>query len=271
MESFFSYDFLIKALCMGLVGGAACGAVGVFVILWRISFVGLCISHAAFAGALIGLWLGVSPLISGIIGSMGAASMIGPLSDKSTFTPDIAIAVIFSVMLSIAMLALGLLPGPKTDGLTLIWGNLLTVNSLDLILMASTGCVLALFIWLFFKEIKATLGQRKAAIASGIPAKGIYYASLIILGLVIAIALKAIGGLLIYSLIVAPAAAALQLTYSLRTMLILSTATGAISSVIGLWLSFHLDIPTGAAIVLTAIGILIISIIFSPKRNASAL
>lgn len=267
MKSFFSYGFLVKALWMGLISGSACGAIGVFVVLWRISFVGVCISHAAFAGALVGLWLGIPPLAGGLVGSLGAASVIGPLADRPTFTPDTAIGVIFSVMLSLAMLALGLLPGAKTEGLGLIWGSLLTVNTLDLCLMGGTALLLLIFLWLFFKEIQATLGQRQAAMAAGIPARGIYYASLIMLGLVVAIALKAIGGLLIYSLIVIPAVAALQLTYSLRMMFVLAALTGAISSIVGLWLSFHLGIPTGTAIVLTAAGILVLTILFSPKRR----
>jgi manganese/iron transport system permease protein len=267
MASFLSYGFLVKALWMGMIGGATCGAIGVFVVLWRISFAGVCISHAAFAGALIGLWLGVPPLAAGLAGSLGAAALIGPLADRPTFSPDTAIGVIFSVMLSLAMLALGLLPGAKTEGLGLIWGSLLTVNTLDLLLMCGTMLLLLSFLGLFFKEIQATLGQRQAAMAAGIPVRAIYYASLILLGLIVAIALKAIGGLLIYSLIVIPAVAALQLTYSLRVMLVLASLTGALSSVVGLWLAFHLGLPTGAAIVLTAAGLLMLAVIVSPKRE----
>jgi len=266
VESFLSYGFLVRALWMGVIGGATCGAVGVFVVLWRISFVGVCISHAAFAGALIALWLGAPPLAGGLAGSLGAASLIGPLADRPTFSPDTAIGVIFSVMLSLAMLALGLLPGAKTDGLGLFWGSLLTVTRLDLALMGSAGVLVLVFLSLFFKEIQATLGQRQAALAAGIPVKAIYYATLILLGLVVAIALKAIGGLLIYSLIVIPAVAALHLTYSLRTMFALAALTGTLASMVGLWLSFCLGIPTGAAIVLTAVGLLLLAVLISPKR-----
>jgi manganese/iron transport system permease protein len=266
VDTFLSYGFLVKALWMGVIGGATCGAVGVFVVLWRISFVGVCIAHAAFAGALIALWLGAPPLAGGLAGSLGAAAMIGPLADRPTFSPDTAVGVIFSVMLSLAMLALGFLPGAKTEGLGLIWGSLLTVSPLDLWLMGGMAMALLCFLWLFFKEIQATLGQRQAAMAAGIPVRGIYYASLIILGMVVAIALKAIGGLLIYSLILIPAVSALQLTYRLDTMFVLAAATGAVSSVFGLWLSFHLGIPTGAAIILTAAGLLLLAVLVSPKR-----
>lgn len=267
--SFFSYVFLQKALAMAVVGGGACGVAGVFVVLWRIGFIGICISHAAFAGALLGLWAGVPPMIGGLVGSVGAASLIGPLAEKPAFTPDAAVGVIFSVMLSVAILALGLLPGSRIEGLGFIWGSLLTVTNQDLMMMVGTALFLALFVFLFFKEISATIVQRRAAEAAGVPVRVIFYASLLLLGIVIAVALKAIGGLLIYSLIITPAITALQLTYSLKWMFILAGLFGAATSAMGLWLSYLWALPSGAAIVLTATALLCVSLFFSPKRKRS--
>jgi manganese/iron transport system permease protein len=271
METFLEYEFLQRALLMAVLDGAICGAMGVFVVLWRMSLVGMCIVHAAFAGALVGLWLGFPPMGGGLVASLGAASLIGPLADRPGFNLDTAMGVIFSVAMSLAMLALGLLPGAKTDGLRLIWGSLLTVTSLDLHMMARTGLALFLFIFVFFKEIQAIIGQKKAAIAAGVPARAIHYATLILVGLVVAFALKAVGGLLIYSMIVTPAATALQLTYSLRRMFVFSALLGSAASAFGLWLSFHLSLPPGAAIVLVAVLILIVVMFFSPKKHAAGL
>lgn len=267
MDSFFTYEFLQRALVMAVLGGSVCGAVGVFVVLWRISLVGMCISHAAFAGSLVGLWLGVPPLAGGLAASLGTASLIGPLAERPGFSLDTAMGIIFSVVMSLAVLALGLLPGAKTEGLSLLWGSLLTVTAFDIKLMSGTGILLFLFIFLFFKEIQAIMGQRQAARAAGIPVKAIYYASLILMGLVVAFSLKAIGGLLIYALIVTPAATALQLTYSLSRMFAFSALLGALASAVGLWLSFYLSLPPGAAIVLVAATMLAIAMAFSPKKK----
>ena len=136
--------------------------------------------------------------------------------------------------MSLAMLALGLLPGARTEGLSLIWGSLLTVTSFDLQLMSGTALLLFSFITVFFKEIEAIMGQRHAAAAAGIPVRGIRYACLLLMGLVVAFALKAIGGLLIYALIVTPAATALQLTYRLSRMFILSAFFGITACTTGL-------------------------------------
>ncbi|MEG2171978.1 MAG: metal ABC transporter permease [Desulfovibrionaceae bacterium] len=270
MEGFLSYTFLQRALLMAVVGGGVCGAMGVFVVLWRMSLVGMCISHAAFAGALVALWLGFPPLGGGLIASLCTAGTVGPLADRPGFSLDTAMGVIFSVVMSLAMLALGLLPGARTEGLSLIWGNLLTVTRTDLALMGSTALLLAAFISLFFKEIQAILGQKHAAAASGIPVQKIYYACLILMGLVVAFALKAIGGLLIYALIVTPAATALQCTYRLKHMFILSACFGSFASAVGLWLSYHLAVPPGAAIVLIAALMLTIATLCSPKKHPAS-
>lgn len=270
MDGFLQYEFLQRALLMALVGGSVCGVMGVFVVLWRMSLVGMCVSHAAFAGALISLWLGFPPLGGGLAGSMLAAASVGPLADRPGFSLDTAMGVIFSVVMSLAMLALGLLPGARSEGLSLIWGNLLTVTWGDLGLMGGTALLLGGFIFAFFKEIQAILGQRQAAEACGIPVRAIYYACLMLMGLVVAFALKAIGGLLIYALIVTPAATALQLTYSLRAMFGLSALLGALASAVGLWLSFHWSIPPGAAIVLVAAALLLVTMAFSPKHRTAA-
>lgn len=265
MDDLLQYAFLQRALVMALLAGSVCGAMGVFVVLWRMSLVGMCISHAAFAGALVGLWLGFPPLASGLVGSLGAASLVGPLADRPGFNLDTAMGIIFSIVMSLAMLALGLLPGARTEGLGFIWGSLLTVTTFDLWLMGCGGALLFLFVSLFFKEIQIIMGQKKTAIALGIPVKSIYYASLILMGLIVAFALKAVGGLLIYSLIVTPAAGALYLAYDLGTMFILSAGMGALAAVGGLWLSCYLAVPPGAAIVLVAALFLALAMLFSPK------
>ena len=262
------YEFMQRALAMGLLSGATCGVLGVFIVLWRIGFLGICISHAAFAGALLALWGGLPALPGALIGSVGAASVAGPLTRKATFTPDAAVSIIFSVMLSLAILALGMLPESQTDGLTFLWGNLLTAQWSDIGVMGGITVVLVGFLWLFFKEIQATLTQREAAEAMGLPVKAIYYGSLTLLSLIVAFSLQSIGGLLIYALMVTPAVTALQLCSSLKATFWSAAGFGALSVVIGLVASTAWAIPTGVAIVLSATVLLMVVYAISPKRHS---
>ena len=231
MQELLTYEFMQRALAMAVISGLTCGLLGVFVVLLRMSFIGICVSHAAFAGALIGVWLGFPPALCGFVGSVGVTAGVQVWSRRLRVSTDTVVGVIFSVMLSLSMLVLGLLPGSRAEGLNFLWGNLLTASRTDLIWMGLCAVLLIGFIALFFKDI---------------------------MGLVIAVALKAVGGVLIYALIVTPAATALQTSKSLKTMFIVSGLWGMGASVVGLFLAGLFSIPTGACVVLTATAFLVL-------------
>ena len=266
-DSFLSYGFIQRALLSGLLSGLTCGLAGVFVVLLRISFVGVCIAHAALAGALVSVFFGMPSLPGAMVLSLGAAAAISPLAGRGGISPDTATGIVFSVMLSVSMLALGLLPGARSDGLGLIWGSIMTVTSGDVWFLAAVAAPFLFFLFFFFKEVQAVLCHKDTALAVGIPANIISQAMLLLLGAVIAAGMKAVGGLLIYSLIITPAAAAYQLTYRLKTMFILSAVFGMVSCWVGIWGSYILSWPSGATIVLTATCILLMCIVVSPKRR----
>ena len=265
--SIFQYHFMQNAILAGLLGGITCSVVGVFVVTMHLSFIGVCIAHAAFAGALLGLWLGFNPLIGALLFSLGSAAIIGPVADRGELNPDTSIGIIFSLMLGLAFLFMGLMPGARTEALNLFWGSILTVTKQDIIFLAAiTGVIVGLVV-AFYKEIQAVICHRQVALAVGIPATIVFYGLLFSTGVTITASLQSIGGLLIYSLILNPAAAAYQLTYSLKKMLLIAAAFGVVSCWAGLTASYLLDIPSGAAIVITSAIIFGLATAFSPKRR----
>jgi manganese/iron transport system permease protein len=256
-----------NAILAGLLGGIACSVVGVFVVTMHLSFIGVCIAHAAFAGALLGLWLGFNPLIGALLFSLASAAIIGPVADRGELNPDTSIGIIFSLMLGLAFLFMGLMHGARTEALNLFWGSILTITKQDIIFLAAvTGAIVGLVL-VFYKEIQAVICHREIALAVGIPATVIFYGLLFSTGVTITASLQSIGGLLIYCLILNPAAAAYQLTYSLKRMLLIAVAFGVISCWAGLVASYLLDIPSGAAIVITSAIIFGLATAFSPKRK----
>ncbi len=256
-----------NAILAAFLGGIACATVGVFVVLMGISFIGVCLSHAAFAGALLGVLLGFDPLLGAFLFSLGTAAIIGPLARRGELNLDTSIGVLFSLMLGLAFIFMGLMSGPKTEMLGLLWGSILTVSKTDLILLGIVSAAVVGLVLLFYKEIQAVIFNREIALAVGIPAGLILYGILFLTGSTITVSLSPIGGLLIFSLIINPAAAAYQLTYSLKKMFLLSALFGVISGWIGLLASYFLDIPSGAAIIVTSSLIFGIATIFSPKRK----
>ena len=265
--SIFGYQFMQNAILSAFLGGIACSTVGVFVVLMHMPFIGVAMSHAAFAGALLGLWLGFDPLIGAFAFSLLAAAIIGPLADRGELSPETSLGVIFSLMLGIAFLFMGLMPGTKSGALNLLWGSILTNTRSDIILLAIVAGIVVGLVCIFFKEIQATIFNRGIALSVGLPATLVLYCVLFLTGATVTASLRSIGGLLIFSLILNPAAAAYQLTYSMKRMFLLSAVFGVLSGWIGLIFSYLFDIPSGATIVVTSSLIFMLAALFSPKRR----
>jgi manganese/iron transport system permease protein len=177
------------------------------------------------------------------------------------------LGVIFSLMLGIALLIIGLMPTTRSDALNLLWGSVLTVTHTDILLLAGVAVVVVGLVMVFYKEAQATVFNRQIALAVGLPATLILYAILFLTGATITVSLNSIGGLLIFSLILNPAAAAYQLTYNMKKMFLLAAAFGVASGWAGLFLSYIFNLPSGATIVITSSLIFGICALFSPKRK----
>ncbi len=267
LGDFTAYPTLARAVMAGLLAGSGCAVAGVFVVTMRLSFLGVCIAHAAFAGALAALYAGLPAMAGAMLFSVAAAALVGPLADRGELSPDTSIGILFSFLVGLAFLLLGLMPGSRTEALALFWGSILTVNNGDLISLAVvTASVLALTL-LFQRRIHAVVCHRRTALAVGIPATVVYYGMLVSLGAVMAVSLPAVGGLLIYSLVVNPAAAALQLTHRFRVLLVLSAFFGVLSCWAGLAASWLWNLPAGASIVIASTIVFGLCALASPKRR----
>ena len=266
-SSILQYQFMQHAILAGICGGITCAIIGVFVVTMHLSFIGVCIAHAAFAGALCAMLLGFDPLIGALLFSIISAVAIGPMADKGELNLDTSIGIVFSLMLGLAFLFIGLMSGSRTDAINLFWGTILTITKQDLALLISVTCITLATVILFYKEIQAVICHRNIAMAVGISATFIFYALLILTGLTITASMRSIGGLLVYTLIINPAAAAYQLTYNLRLMFVIAAIFGIISTMIGLAASYYFNLPSGAAIVITSSLIFAISMWVSPKRK----
>lgn len=269
--SVFGYQFVQNAVLAAFLGGIGCGVIGVFVVLLHMPFIGVAMAHAAFAGALLGLWLGIDPLIGASVFSLIAAAVIGPLADRGQLSADTSLGVVFSFMLGLAFLIIGVMSAAKSAALDLLWGNILTVTQGDVLLLAAVTVIVVVLVVVFFKEAQATVFSRRVALAVGLPATLIFYGVLFLTGATVTATLRSIGGLLIFSLILNPAAAAYQLTYSMKRMFVLAAAFGVLSGWVGLLLSYLLDLPSGATIVITSSLIFALATVFSPKRRRKTL
>jgi manganese/iron transport system permease protein len=174
-------------------------------------------------------------------------------------------------MLGIAFLFLGMMPGTRSTALDLLWGSILTNTRSDTVVLGVVAAVVVGLVFIFFKEIQATVFNRNIALAVGLPATLILYGVLFLTGATVTASLRSIGGLLIFALILNPASAAYQLTYNMKRMFLLSATFGVLAGWIGLLLSYLFDVPSGATIVLTSAVIFILAAVCSPKRRVRRL
>lgn len=261
------YSFFQKALIGCILSGILSGIIGVWVVVMKIPFIGIALSHSSFAGALFAILFQKSVRIFSSFFTFITSSILGPFSDKAQMHPETSIGIIFSLTLGIAFLFLGLIPESKSEALNYLWGSILTIDLMDIYFLMAVSFIVLIFNILFFKEIKALLFNREIAKASGIHSTIFYYILLYLCGFGISALLKTVGGVLLYALLVNTASASYQITYDLKKMYFLSTIFGLFSTITGLILSTVFNIPTGASIVILSSFIFGICFLFSPKRR----
>lgn len=263
----FEAAFMQRALVAGILVSLLLSLLGFFVVLRRMSFMGVGIEHAAFGGVGLGAFLNIPIFLSAALFSMAAGLGIGAVTRRGLVREDTSIGIFSAAGMALGVLFLALKRGYAADAISYLFGSILAVTALDLWLIAGVALVVVILITLFFKELLATSFDPELARASGIPEGFLYYLLLAMISLGIVAAIKIVGVILVSALLVLPAATARQWSLNYRTVLGLSLGFGMVSAVGGLVISYWLDTPSGATIVLLATAIFLISLLFSPLSS----
>lgn len=258
MDSFFHL-----VIFAGAVAGASTGLLGVYIVGMRMPFIGITISHAAMAGTIFSCLLGFNPasgaIAASIITSMSLAA-IRP--EKSRLDTNVGLAIVFSLMLGLTFLGIGLMRGSRSEVLSLLWGSILFVQEKTVIVITIMGLLLAAFTITFNKELKVLLFSRSIAAATGVHERFVYCLFLALCGIVLSVNISITGGMLIFALITNPAAAAYQICRGHKSVVIVSTTLGGLSTVGGFLISFYSNLPTGACIVITSTVIFALAVAY---------
>lgn len=249
--------FWAPVLCAGVVAGASTGLLGGFIVGMRIPFLGICVAHAALAGAVFGALFGLtgtSLLIPALAAASLSAVFVG-LVDPQTARADInvVLGIMFSLMMGLAFLGLGLFSvyGVSDNEVrNLLWGSLAFCRWRDVWIMLVTTLLELAFVAVFYKEMRAILFSRTHAAAVGVHVTLVWTLFLLLASLVLTVNFQTVGGLMIYSLLANPAVAASRLVRGYGRTLLLATVLGGASGLGGLLLAALYDLPTGAMIVI---------------------
>ena len=260
---------LLISILGSIFAGFVCSTMGVFVVRMNLATIGICMSHAAFAGAAFGLMISFDPLLSAILFSFITALILGPLSEKARLENNIVIGFLFSVMIALAFIFLNFIPGQAASGaaLRILWGSVFSISYNDLLLLVIFSICLIIFIIVFYKEIISVMFHRKLAEASGINTRIFYFIVLFFTGFAVSLSLRLVGGLLVFALIINPTSSSYQFFYDFKKIIFFSPIIGIVSCIVGFWLSLLSDFPIGASIVIVSAIIFAFSILFSPKRK----
>lgn len=253
-------DFIMRAALAALGTGIAAGLLGCFVVWRRLAYFGDATAHAAILGVALALALGTSAL-TGVLGiSLIMALLLSALAGRQ-LGHDSILGVLAHTALALGLVIVSLLQGIRIDLSAWLFGEILAVGKQDLALIWSgTVLIAALLIWRWQNLLTATLSPDLAH-ASGISPKREELILTLALALVVAVAIKVVGALLIGALLIIPASAARPLARTPETMAAMAAGIGALSGLGGIYISAQADTPAGPTIICVAAGIFLITLL----------
>ena len=247
------YTFFQRALLGSLLASIACGVIGTYIVTRRLVFISGGLTHASFGGIGIGLYAGISPILTASLFSVLSAFGVEWLSKRQDMREDSAIAVFWTFGMAVGVIFSFLAPGFTPDLSAYLFGNILTITQSDLWFIGGVTTTLVLFFTLSLRSIVAIAFDREFALSQRLPVRRIEYLLMMLIALTVVACLRMVGIVLVISLLTLPQMTANLFSHSFKHIIWLSILIGQISCLGGLLLSYHLNIPSGASIIFISI------------------
>lgn len=245
-----THGFIQRALVAGSFISILCSTLGVFLVLRRLSLIGDGLAHVTFGSVAVGLLFGASPFYVAIPIVMFAGLGILKLVDKARLYGDAAIGIVSSIGISAGVIIASVAGGFNVDLFSYLFGSILAINTTEVIVSIALSVVLITLLVLFYEDLFATTFSEDAARTSGIQTTRINGILVLLVALTVVLAMRVVGIMLISALLILPPVTALQIARSFRATIFISATTGLISVVLGIFISFLLNFPTGATVVI---------------------
>jgi manganese/iron transport system permease protein len=257
--------FFVRALVASAMVGLVCAVVGTYVVLRGVAFIGDAIAHAGFPGVVAAYLLGLPFYIGAAIAAVSTALAIGWVTKRAGIRQDTAIGVLFAGTFALGVFMFSTIDGYVADLWSFLLGNVLAISSTDLVALLILGTGLFLVVALLWKELLYATFDPLGAAASGIRVDRLEYLFLALVALTIVVSLQAVGIILVVAMLITPAATAQLLTVRFTRLMTLAAVIGVSSAVIGLYLSYWLDVASGATIVLVQTTMFLLALTFGPR------
>jgi len=260
------FEFMRNALMVGILVGILCPVVGTYLIVQRMALLGDVMAHAVLPGLAIAFFWRINILIGAFISGLISAFLIAWIRSQTRIKVDAAMALIFSSFFALGVLLITLLRN-KLDLDSFLFGDILGVTQGDVSRTASITLIVLILIRLFYKELLFYTFDRLGAQAIGLPINGIYLGLMSAVTLTIIASMQTVGVVLVVALLVGPATTAYLLVKELHQMMGLGALLGVVASLIGMYTSYYLNVPSGPCIVLISFGFFVLAVLFSPSQG----
>ena len=266
MIEFLAYPFFQRALVAGVVAAVLCGALSFFVVLRRLAFAGSGVAHAAFGGVALATLAGAPPGAGALLAALIVAAATARASESSGVSEDAAVGVFTVSAMAIGVVALGFVK-TNVDLFGLMFGNILTVSTADLVLLVGAGALVLLVLAAWFRPLLLASVDEDGARAAGVNVGAMRLLVLVLISVAVVVALKVVGILLVSALLILPGATARALFDRWPGLLAGSVAAALVMVVGGLLLSVALNVASGAAIILTGATVFVAAFLAARRRS----
>lgn len=260
---------LRRALLEAVAVGALCGALGAHVVLRRLSFFTVTVSHATFPGVVIASLLGASLFVGGAVTALAVVVAVGVVGSQSRLDSSTATGVVLAGAFALGVLLLSAQPRAATDLTSFLVGSLLTVSRGDLVVTAVVAVIVVGTMTALHKELVLGAFDREGAAALGFQPLWLDLAVLTLVAITVVTAVPAVGTILVVALLVTPALTARLWTQRIVSMMALGAGLGAVSGFVGLWVATQARIAAGASVVLVASAFLAVSLVANGLRRTA--
>ncbi len=264
-----TYGFMQRGLLASLLVGIVCAVIGCYVVLRSMAFMGDALAHAILPGVAVAYLLNVNLMLGALVAAIIVALAIGYFSRQGALKEDTAIGIWFAAALALGVALISSIQTYALDLTHILFGNILGVSTTDVWVTAVLAVIVLGTIVALYKPFLIISFDPVLAATLRIPAEALRVLMLALLALTVVVSLQTVGVGLVAAMLVTPSATAYLLTRRLPTMMIVSAIIGAFSSLAGLYLSFYINVASGAVVVLTATLIFVLVFLFAPERGAA--
>jgi len=261
------YGFMQRGLIASVIVGIVCAVMGTFVVLKGLAFIGDAVSHATFPGLVIAYIVGAPLYLGGAIAAVATALAIGLVSRRGRLRFDTSVGVLFAGTFAFGVLLFSTIKNYVADLLAYLLGNVLGISTSDLIQLAILGTIVLAVVLVIRKELLFATFDPLGAAASGLPVAFLEYLLLALLGVTIVVSIQAVGIIMVVAMLVTPSATAQLLVVRFGRMMLIAVAIAGVSAVTGLYLSFYLNLASGASIVLIETIFFGLALVLGPRTG----